>query len=678
MADIFVSYARPDAPVAQKVAEGLKTAGYDVWWDSELLPHHAFAQAIEKEVRAARAVVVVWSQNALDSQWVRAEADLARSQGKLVQVTIDRCELPLPFNQYQTADLRTWKGDPADPRWAKILASVAQLTHRPTSKPGAATEAPARSRTAKGRSFLALAALAVVAATGLVLGGLWLARSSLRAPARGARIAVQPYEAIGETPGMQAFAADLSERLQDTLDQNGVPTLSHSDAKTLSGPDLEAKLKTLDVGLLFGGSVQTAHGAITVRTHLEDPVHHATLWSADLTGPSDQPDALQARVGARTVALLNCATKALKPRSGLAAADALAAYLHACDLATTGDDGYAGEQTAFSMLDTMRDVVRLAPNFAPAHSLLAIHAAILRGLPGQSLVQEADREAHRALELDPKDSDAYVTLGLLAPTLDFAQREHWFRLAIAADPTWPDGSGYLGFVMADLGRLNEAANLWVRAASISPLSPDWTKIVPSGMILIGEFTQADTELARLRLMWPEERILWRYQLSSLIHQKRWADALKQLDDAHRPPNDRASDHYVTRIRADIEALMSHSASALAARRQAYLAMSADDPVTAMRYLSLLGFVNDAFNIADHYNPVGPAGAGSPAFLFDPYAAAMRRDPRFMALANKFGLPQYWRATGKWPDFCAEPQLSYNCQAEAAKMNAVPGLFPKPR
>ncbi len=57
MADIFVSYARADAPLAAKIAESLKTAGYEVWWDSELLPHHAFAQSIEKEVRAARAVV---------------------------------------------------------------------------------------------------------------------------------------------------------------------------------------------------------------------------------------------------------------------------------------------------------------------------------------------------------------------------------------------------------------------------------------------------------------------------------------------------------------------------------------------------------------------------------------------------------------------------------------------
>jgi hypothetical protein len=99
MADVFVSYARPDASLATKIAHALQTAGYQVWWDRELLPHHSFAHAIEEELRAAKAVLVVWSASAVDSQWVRAEADLARSQGKLVQIARDDCAIPLPFNQ---------------------------------------------------------------------------------------------------------------------------------------------------------------------------------------------------------------------------------------------------------------------------------------------------------------------------------------------------------------------------------------------------------------------------------------------------------------------------------------------------------------------------------------------------------------------------------------------------
>jgi hypothetical protein len=48
---------------------------------------------------------------------------------------------------------------------------------------------------------------------------------------------------------------------------------------------------------------------------------------------------------------------------------------------------------------------------------------------------------------------------------------------------------------------------------------------------------------------------------------------------------------------------------------------------------------------------------------------MRRDPRFMSLAAKLGLVDYWRSSGKWPDFCSEPGLPYDCKAEAAKAPA---------
>ena len=54
-------------------------------------------------------------------------------------------------------------------------------------------------------------------------------------------------------------------------------------------------------------------------------------------------------------------------------------------------------------------------------------------------------------------------------------------------------------------------------------------------------------------------------------------------------------------------------------------------------------------------------------LFAPAAAPMRRDPRFLPLMKKLGLLDYWRSSGHWPDFCAEPGLPYDCKAEAARL-----------
>ena len=89
MSDIFISYARPNEPLARKAAEALRTAGYAVWRDDELPAHRAYSDVIEERIKSAKAVLVLWSNEAVKSQWVRAEADAARELGTLVQVSID-------------------------------------------------------------------------------------------------------------------------------------------------------------------------------------------------------------------------------------------------------------------------------------------------------------------------------------------------------------------------------------------------------------------------------------------------------------------------------------------------------------------------------------------------------------------------------------------------------------
>jgi hypothetical protein len=55
--------------------------------------------------------------------------------------------------------------------------------------------------------------------------------------------------------------------------------------------------------------------------------------------------------------------------------------------------------------------------------------------------------------------------------------------------------------------------------------------------------------------------------------------------------------------------------------------------------------------------------------FTPWMKQFRADPRFIQVAKRLGLTDYWINTGKWPDFCFEPDLPYDCKAEAAKLGA---------
>lgn len=127
MSHVFISYARSTERKAKQVAEALRALGCGVWIDDELPVHRDYSEVIEERLRAAKAVVVVWSAEAAKSQWVRAEADLAREAGTLVQLTIDGAALPMPFNRIQCADLVGWTGDPAAVGWKKVAHSVTEL-----------------------------------------------------------------------------------------------------------------------------------------------------------------------------------------------------------------------------------------------------------------------------------------------------------------------------------------------------------------------------------------------------------------------------------------------------------------------------------------------------------------------------------------------------------------------
>ena len=55
-------------------------------------------------------------------------------------------------------------------------------------------------------------------------------------------------------------------------------------------------------------------------------------------------------------------------------------------------------------------------------------------------------------------------------------------------------------------------------------------------------------------------------------------------------------------------------------------------------------------------------------LFRPTLRRFRRDARFMTVAKRFRLVDYWRKSGVWPDFCRDPDLPYDCKVEAAKLH----------
>jgi hypothetical protein len=125
--DIFLSYARTDRSRARIFAECLAEEGFNVWWDASLHSGETFDEVIERNLREAKAVVVLWSKASVASRWVRAEATLADRRNKLAPAIIEPCDRPIIFELTHAAELSDWIGEVTDVRWQTFVSDLRRL-----------------------------------------------------------------------------------------------------------------------------------------------------------------------------------------------------------------------------------------------------------------------------------------------------------------------------------------------------------------------------------------------------------------------------------------------------------------------------------------------------------------------------------------------------------------------
>ena len=147
--------------------------------DAQIEGGTAWRQSIERELNAAKCVIVTWSKRSVgpEGNFVRDEASRAMERGTYLPVKIDSSRPPLGFGETQALTLTGWKGSLVDPRYVAIVASVrAVMGSKPI--PGLAHRA---SPATVSRS--AVVAGGVVAAAAVAGAGGWLFVKSDRADA---------------------------------------------------------------------------------------------------------------------------------------------------------------------------------------------------------------------------------------------------------------------------------------------------------------------------------------------------------------------------------------------------------------------------------------------------------------------------------------------------------------
>lgn len=128
MADIFISYARADRAAADRIAARLEGRGFSVWYDRGLTAGDTVDRAIERELAAARCVLVLWSAASVASDEVLAEAREGLRRRIVTPVRIAAVEPPYRFRIVQYEDLSDWDGDPDAEAFQRALIRITALT----------------------------------------------------------------------------------------------------------------------------------------------------------------------------------------------------------------------------------------------------------------------------------------------------------------------------------------------------------------------------------------------------------------------------------------------------------------------------------------------------------------------------------------------------------------------
>jgi len=374
MPGVFVSYCRPSAQVAEQVADALSSIGYDVWRDDQLPAHRAYGDVIEENLRAAGAVVVLWSSDACQSQWVRAEADFARQAGTLVQASLDGSIPPLPFNQIQCADLSGWEGDRTSAGWRKIEQSVSAL-------------APIRT----------------------------CAEAEQQVSDR-LSICVLPFQNMSGDAEQEYFSDGISEDITTDLSKiSALAVTARNTAFTFKGQavDICKAARALHVSHVLEGSVRKAGKRLRITAQLIDGTTGEHVWAErydrDLTDIFEIQDEIShAIVEALQLKLLPDEEKAIEQR-GTSNAEAYNLYLMARNCWIAGD--FSDVRRVARVIRICEQAIEIDPDYAQAWALIALgQAHVFHGIGPNQGSDDGAAAAERALALDPNIAEARLPM----------------------------------------------------------------------------------------------------------------------------------------------------------------------------------------------------------------------------------------------------------------------------
>ena len=468
-------------------------------------------------------------------------------------------------------------------------------------------------------------------------------------------IQVLPFTAVSSDPEMRQLASATHDAVAHTL--------SHSAfAITVAEPGQQGAPPAAD--FVISGELSGTPEKVISTVRMDETAHHFVVFSHQFESSrkavSDFPELIGAQVASQlswTAPLI-----AIERR-------------HPSDPAITASifgSSSAGLESLGPLHDyeVSRRLAAKAPNSPLAQNSLAFNTAFaLDQIPREErgkAVAEARRAADRAITLAPEFGGAYISSCLLHSEQRRIECEDHLRAGMRAAPDSAFVGAFLSMLLNDVGRITEAAEL----ASLSLAHDQYmsTKIARTLLTLesTGETEKADALYRRTADWWPHDEAIFENRRAGMAERGDF-EAVQRFEreagGADQPTQES--------IAAVASAVKAHS---VRAGREA-CARPADDftKVLCMLALARLGDLDASFALADQLYPsrrgrtpaeeeriwLGEPYFMSSAFVAARAAAPLRRDPRYLVLAQRVGLLEYWRS-GRLPDFCQPPHPEPIC------------------
>lgn len=373
MADIFVSYASSDRDRIRPLVEVLERDGFSVWWDRRIATGESFDRVIERELDAADCVVVVWSTESVESNWVRNEAAEGLERNILAPILIDDVRPPLAFRGTQAANLAGWPGSAQEEALVQLRRDVADLVSRSSaSRPSADRQ---------------------------------------REPDPDS-IAILPFINRSQDADDDYFADGLTEELINLLSRGSdFKVAARTSAFMFKGTEasIEEVASRLGVAFVMEGSVRKSADRLRVTAQLIDAKNGFQVWSESWEKTLVDVFQIQNEIAEAVTTSLSSSKSPLAPT--VRTADPAAYELYLRSKAHIGD---ATPQSIEKCERLLMKALAIDLEFADAWSALGKLTSNKAGLKevnteGAFLYSIAAYE--RALRIDPQNVEAIAGLG---------------------------------------------------------------------------------------------------------------------------------------------------------------------------------------------------------------------------------------------------------------------------